>query len=1418
MLYVPKGHYTIGAVNFPSGVALVGEGNESKFYRSEDLPEGQGLFNLDGANEVLIDNIEIDGQIIIPQRLNYTAVAGEPMNPLLTKNTSIWVRGGRDIVLRNIRFVHTGGYAVLLDARTADVQDVLIEYCLLRNCRPHLFGVSDADLNYGSWTGGIHYQGDGATGALRNASFLHNRFERVTGNCLWGHLYGFARLHMSLRMEGNHFEDCGLDGILVGGVSNGTVKGNTFHRIGYVAEDDSSPAVPRYLPGGYGVALDTSGLVRGVNYEGNSFISCNGACMDLDCFSSANVIGNYCEMPRPGTPEYTEDQIASIGPGGSGQNYCYGIQLSNTNGTVWGGESANITGNTFRNMGAGAIILACTRLSSVSDNTIDHAADAGRAPIWILNKGAAAPLRSFDNLIENNLILWPISGMQAAILEIEDWGAGPFPWEAGDVNVVRNNRLIGAGCYEFRRAPSSGSICDTVLSSNSPNLDARSENVFHREGFYGEGVFRIIRRGLDPFLAPQDVIMASLIDSGTLWNVSANGQAGTGSLTTGNRTLLGFEDAVFTGKSGVNSFAAFGSKAKPANWTPEIEAQANSLLGEDWGLIRFNFSSGGFEQSVGNTVPRVWTPFGGGAGVPSGANGYVQYAKDGAFASTANFKWRETEQQLEITGANPADAAVHVVNGWIWSQIGFYTENSSATAIQAPNGQIAAKTMYCSDGYLATASTIGGGLPAPPAAGQGKLIFDAASNKWMTWNFATSVWEPVGISGPAGNPAGSDRMVQWNNAGAFGASGDFLFNPTNSVGYCKYFEVFGTEVQAFRVQGSGIFGLGLEITSAADSVFPSSESTGRYGAREIRFRKNGSGEDASNSGVIAFRQVGDSNALNIIGAGLGVPGDRIVKLWDRVIVRGKPSQASLVTEQGYFQGDGVDAGLNLPNATAPNAIQAPNAGVYSRWVTVGEAYQAYEWTSPPPVPSAGVGKMYFDGVAKKFKYWDFPSGSWMLVGAGGTASATPAGTDRMVQWNNAGTMGADANFIYVDNIVKVMRLQASDVWPLHIAGTGFKYLPCESQHLAWYKRTGGFAYYWRVSDNGVPGGGNDRDLMTLDHNAVLAIYSPGGLIIAHNAYQAFNCAGTGVISALELASDLVSPSSQTYGKIGGREVRFRLNAGDDINAGLVSYRSSFAPDAMSIVGAGSASGNRLIRIYDLVRIGQGTSSVATALTVEHGHIEALDGSIATRANYFNALDASNGGCHAMSGHFEKFTDVGNWFGPPPGTPGPAFNGRFGSLYYDTSLNKLRYWAPGNVWIDIGTGAIGPDIAVTGQISTTRSTGPAIYAPNAYVQSTGFVANGVNYNSIQTQGGFKSGTSDANQCGYWVGEQKAINNLGQFVGNGVSCEGRGAIGGFGFAVWVVSGYVAGLGTGTNTEYSIPPGSTIRVRGGIVVGYS
>lgn len=806
-IYLPGGRtYAIKTpIEVPTGLARIrfsGDGEATLVKRLADMPAGRGVFDVSGATHVTFSNFKVDGNVTVAATKQYGTMIGmnasdDPMHADLVKNTTFWAHGNS----RNLRFdqvtvTHTGGYAILLDATSVgDIDDVRILDCLFENNRPYLFGTTVGDLAYGSWTGGVHYQGDGQLYAVKNLVVRGCTFRRNTGNCLWGHLYAFNKLHSNIRHSGNHFEDCGLDGIMVGGVTGGVVENNTFRRIGYICTADTGAGVPKYLQNKYAVGLDTAGRVRGVNYIGNSFMSCNGGCIDLDGYAEATVSGNTCVMAAAGEPEYTEDSYTQIGLGSNGVNVTYGVQVSNSNNDAIAGVGVKVCGNTFVRMGSGAVRMYASRKGTVIDNTIIHAADAVTGPITLGTIGVGPNQRAYDNVVAENTIYYSPSSAVPAVYEDNQNGA----FDPADKNWVAGNRIFGNGnCFEFQKNSVTASTTGQVMSTASTSA-AKDETFLQREGT-GSGAYTRMhsRQGVSPSKS-----LWTIIDSLALMNVSADGAASTGALTTGNRTTLAFYDAVSTGKLVADGFVAM----KAFNFTGATWPAADAdLLDNDWGLLRFNKTDKRWEQSVEKVgANRVWAPLGGGAG-----------------------------QTFTNVGAVP---------------------------------------------YVGTGGTLTESL---------KFMFlvDANNNTLVVKRKSTAA------------------LTTWN-----------LLELRDDA-----------DVAMMAVDKSG----NVYATAAAfrsDSVSPASTVEGKYGARELRFRQNTTGEEA-NSGSLLFRPAFSTTSLAIIGAG-SAANNRIVTVHDYLVVPGVSNQAVINVQAGYVQS--ADGFVTL--STAGNCIQAPNGGVSANTIT-----------------------------------------------------------------------------------------------------------------------------------------------------------------------------------------------------------------------------------------------------------------------------------------------------------------------------------------------------------------------------------------------------------------------------------------------------------------------------------------------------
>ena len=455
-------------------ITVSGQGAATVLQRGADLPSGQGLINIYGSNIVLKDFV-IDGAVETPAGVPRSAL-GDPMDDLLSRNTSIWIHpGARRVRLENITIRHTGGYAVLLDARDGDITRVEIVRCRFENNRPHLFG-PEGDLHYGAWTGGILFKNDGvaSTTAVHGLTVRGCSFRRIAGAGVWGHSNGFAAQHTDVKILGNTFRDMGGDGIEPGNVTGGLVQDNTLYRIGYITTDDDGEGVPKWaFNNPPAVAIDSTGFVKGVNYVGNTIVNFNGGGIDGDGFHEGLIAANTLWISPASDPYYRIDNVAAYGPAGKG-NSSYGIQPGNTYYGP-GGSEIIISNNSIKGVGLWGVSGCNLKNCVISGNTITQAPGAIVNPIILYNKpgwdngvlmdgdneGADALHRSHGNLIAGNRI--DCNPAAFAIAELNSVNETVHKFKATDVNRAFHNRIGGNCTGEFQPSPDSGSSAAPAL-------------------------------------------------------------------------------------------------------------------------------------------------------------------------------------------------------------------------------------------------------------------------------------------------------------------------------------------------------------------------------------------------------------------------------------------------------------------------------------------------------------------------------------------------------------------------------------------------------------------------------------------------------------------------------------------------------------------------------------------------------------------------------------------------------------------------------------------------------------------------------------------------------------------------------------------------------------------------------------------
>lgn len=1176
-------HKLNAQIVIPSNVYLVGDGNLSKFRRGANLGVREALFSITGENCGIID-VEIEGNTTTSTGVDVSTVS-DPLANNLTANTSIWIRpGAKNVLLTGLKVVHTGGYAILIDARTGNIEDVQIIDNEFRNCRPHKFGPA-ADMNYGSWTGGILYENDGVSYGVKGLKINYNRFRRMTGNCVWGHGYAFGSFHQNVEIIGNQFDTFALDAIQPGNSVNVVVSDNKMYRGGYLHSTDSDAPVPLTNPTTYSVALDSTGYVQSFVYANNSITQQNGGGIDLDgCFDGI-VEGNTLANALSGDPLYTADSVGSFGP-------TKGIQTGNSY-YAPAGRNISIKNNTIINFNTQAISLKNAKHCSITGNNIYHPSSASGNPILIFNiatpgGSGTAEQRSHDNEISSNRISY--SGANWAIAEVENVGAGPYPFAATDVNRVLDNVIMGTGNYgEFLKASSSGSAARMSLPTNDPAATGLSQTILQREGFGATAATKLYKQ-----TGSGTAQLLQISDSAFL-NISAAGAAGTGAIATGNRSTLGFDDAIATSVFVTDGFIAMNAATFSA-------AKAN-LLDATWVLLRRKPTANSIEIStaVDTTDPlnpvRIWTDLAAGGGTPGGANTQVQYNNSGAFAGSSAFVWNNTSKVLTVTGAT-GTAGIVAATSFIQAQEGFYTQSTAYNAIQAPSGGVAAKQatigingIYLEDtvtGFLqswqiAGVFNSGVGNHAPyftPAwikssAYNALQIFDCNTTNPIT----TQTWGGVdlgritfeelpsaqtgaaskaiiymragrlkAIEGTgaevdlisAATVAGANTQVQFNNTGAFGASANFtwdntakLLTVTGTTGtagiavatsYIQSAEGFysaGTSSTTVNIPNGGVTALSL-ISVRNDGAAGLSLSRTSATARTW-----GLGVDSSGGLFVIDNSTGTRLSINTSG---------LVTVGVTLAITGLGAGVAGVTlASGYMD----SANGYYTGSTSYQAVQAPSGGMYAR-SHHSLVYTDLGQSSGAPTATTGAtiraGNIYWDTAAAGFRYYN--GSAWV-----GFTSGTPGDVNTAVQFNDGGVFGGKAsNFSFVKG-TNTLTVTGK----IYVINDAAGSIACIVQGAASQSAN---LMEWRNSTG-----------------TALAAVDPAGAFYG----------------AAFAARSAISGSSTTEAKFGTTELRFKQAAGDELNSGVISYGVTGVSTSLNIIGKGTSS--RSVRIYDDLYIG-----------------------------------------------------------------------------------------------------------------------------------------------------------------------------------------------------------------------------------------
>lgn len=977
-IYVPGGYnYSIQSYILLDSIVPVtffGDGYGSEVSRGASIATGHGWFDITGSL-LTFQNIRFDGNKTSPTKLLYSDFSTNPMNALLTDDSTFWIHSGAEGILFDRCFwEHTKGYGCLIDAEDADVRNVAFTDCWFVNNRPNLFGTDPSDKNYGSWTGGIFFRGDCRASAsklfaVRNLDVNNCHFRRCTGNGIWGHSLGVAAAdahHTNINIEAD-FEDMGLDCVEMGNVYGGNVKA-IGHRVGYITLTDSDTPNPAF-GSAYAVFCDSSGYVEDVNYGPCTATSVNGDAYNLDGVRNCTMTALQADIPVSGTEQYTEDSIALYGPLQNGVLTGRGIGFGNTQ---QNGGSYNITliSPNISGFGFSAILLAYAKNCKVVSPHIVSPTTCAEAPIQLFSAsgGTGNEYLCFGNTIEGAMIDY--TGTHACV---EETGAG---WTGTVVNRVFDTEIIGT--------PAGGEFLPNAATNS---LSGVTTNNY------------LFRQQVAPQLSAVGESRIYMDSSTHVLMVSQNHGAYTplaGGAPAGSDKYVQYKfSGAFAGSANFQfdpslrlvtvagiaatpTIAATGGfmSSDQGYYTPYTEW--NSIQAPSGGLFGQNVNLANYIAMASKITP---TP----VGSDLFTNNGIQHFDLGV----TSFRFRYG------TGASTlADAFV--------LGAGFQASGSVGNDIQAITGGVLGKYLTASDSLF----FIQEAAPVLSMTGQSKLYMDSTTHTVKISQNGGSFVDIVGAS----VVAGSNTQVQYNNSGSFGANAGLTYNSglnqltatggmysvsfnSTASGATAGFQISNGLGTPFQVDGDGnISAVGTLNMQRDDAGYSYRISRIAATARSYGWLINASG-----SLVLNDVTAGNVARMTMTTAGLFTWGSAV-----------SIDQAGAVSASGVIASTGASGGFNQSSLlqTAYNTFQSVAGGFKGRNFTSSVYVQVGQSSGAPTMSTGDTvanGCVYYDTGSNTLKVRI--SGSFVDINTGAAGGVTAiVGTASQVLAN--GTSGS----------------------------------------------------------------------------------------------------------------------------------------------------------------------------------------------------------------------------------------------------------------------------------------------------------------------------------------------------------------------------------------------------------------------------
>lgn len=547
---------------------------------------------------------------------------------------------------------------------------------------------------------------------------------------------------------------------------------------------------------------------------------------------------------------------------------------------------------------------------------------------------------------------------------------------------------------------------------------------------------------------------------------------------------------------------------------------------------------------------------------------------------------------------------------------------------------------------------------------------------------------PSSGGGGTGTPAGSDTQVQFNNAGAFGASPNFtwnnsgrLLNISTAIGQA------GLNVQNGFIQSAQgyVADPGIATTYNAINAIGGGIAVKSVTATNYVHTGNSNGVPPLTAGEAAFHpgamyfdtgtnseKVFNGSAWLDLGGGSGSPGGintnvqfncggsfcGAAEFWydsvNRLLnVDGVATTAAINAEHGFVQSA---EGFVAPLAATYNVLNAPNGGAAVRSVTATGYIQPGNGVADPSTyggDSFHAGALYYNTTNDCLMVRN-NAATFNCVGGGGSGS--PGGSNTQIQFNNSGSFGASPNFTWTNasqllNVVGVAFTAGINVQNGFIqADQGFVGPPGISTTYNVFNAVDGGAAVKSVTATAYiqPGNGAGDPIIgggygDSFHPGAMYYNTTNDCLKVRNNGGTFSCVGGG-----------------GGGTPGGsnQDVQFNNVGAFGGSGGTFTWNNS----------------SRLLNVN--------TFASQAGINVQNGFIQSDQGFVSAGPTY-NTVNVTNGGVATKSVTASLYLQPGFGPGDPGAYGGDSFH--MGAMYYNTTSDCLKIRNNAGVFNCVGTG-------------------------------------------------------------------------------------------------------------------------------------